>query len=1066
MKKNIIIALSILISLPLLAKANSYQTHKLVAEEAKSNLKEEFKNPNGTAKTMIRYWIPEAAVEERELRKDIQEFAALGYGGVEVVSMTTVSAGMPNSINERITSPGLVGEYRWGTEKWDKAMEVIIDEAQKHGLTIDVTNGPAWPVAMPTITNVDEKGSSYEMTYAAREYGAGTVLNGDIPSKATSRKEGTSKIISAYAYKIVSEKTLDYDSKIDLSSYITINQENQAKSTINWTVPSDAKYEVMIFFEQPTAQKTNDYYVVDHFSKEGANKCVEYWENVFQTKPYMKYVSSIFMDSLEYIADKEWTRDFDKTFKELKGYDIKSYLPVIGNYQGDKFFQTGEGSGFSFSDSDLTFRIKNDYNDVVSYCYNEYFLKTMQQMAEKYGMNIRSQVAYNKPMNTVSSALSVGIPETETLNRGSLDQQRLMAASVHMSNQKIYSYESNAEMMSGSSQAQTYEDIIFCQKRAWACGVNRQVMHGASYSGIWDEGKLYYYIAVFGGGNATELSYPGWNAMAQMTSNDWNHVTSVETSRNYIEYMTRNNYIMQKEAKVDVGIYYETFLDKYMLNGGDGEDIYPDNGVLNSYGYSYEFLSPEILSLETAKVTNGRLNENGPGYKAIIIHNQEYISLNGVNKLKTLAEAGLPLLFVGQKPSKSFYQGEDISSQIDALLKINNVYSVEDYSNVPNALIQNSIKADSIYKETCDVLSAHHYDGNGEYYYLYNYNKMHQKDVRASTVSPSSGEGTNYPNFNKELLSEKDLVVSLKGNGKPYYLNTWNGDITPILNYEKEDGFVKINLNFAKDEAKIIALLDDNCLKDNNISYSDYSFTGNGNLAIKNDKVVLKADKNQEYTIVNNKGQEIKENVQGLQESFNVEKWSLSMKTIGQGDTIYFRDSKWTEYDPITLRNLKSWGQIQSIWAKLGGVGTYTAKFNLDNGKEDNYGAYINLGEVNDGYQIIVNGRQLPFQDQLNTTIDIGDYVIKGENTVTIIVSSPIQNYNDAKDQQEYGLLGNNGVVSITPYKNIKISDLTVLEPKNNQNNNIVVPIVIGSSVGAILVAGLVVFLIVKKKRH
>ena len=59
MKENIIIALTILISLPLLTKVNSHQAHKLLAEEPKSNLKEEFKNPTGSAKAMIRYWIPE-----------------------------------------------------------------------------------------------------------------------------------------------------------------------------------------------------------------------------------------------------------------------------------------------------------------------------------------------------------------------------------------------------------------------------------------------------------------------------------------------------------------------------------------------------------------------------------------------------------------------------------------------------------------------------------------------------------------------------------------------------------------------------------------------------------------------------------------------------------------------------------------------------------------------------------------------------------------------------------------------------------------------------------------------
>ena len=105
-----------------------------------------------------------------------------------------------------------------------------------------------------------------------------------------------------------------------------------------------------------------------------------------------------------------WTRGFQEIFEQQKDYDITPYLPVIG---GTGYYQTGEGPNFSFTDSELTQRIKNDYNDVVTYCYNEYHLKPLQQMAEKHGMNIRYQVAYNKPMEVETSALSVGIPEGE-----------------------------------------------------------------------------------------------------------------------------------------------------------------------------------------------------------------------------------------------------------------------------------------------------------------------------------------------------------------------------------------------------------------------------------------------------------------------------------------------------------------------------------------------------------------------------------------------------------------------------------------------------------------------------
>ena len=73
-------------------------------ENTNSTLVNEFQNPSQLNKPMIRYWLPAAAVEEYALRRDIQQLAELGYGGVEVVSY----AMLINGVQE---------EDQWGTEK-------------------------------------------------------------------------------------------------------------------------------------------------------------------------------------------------------------------------------------------------------------------------------------------------------------------------------------------------------------------------------------------------------------------------------------------------------------------------------------------------------------------------------------------------------------------------------------------------------------------------------------------------------------------------------------------------------------------------------------------------------------------------------------------------------------------------------------------------------------------------------------------------------------------------------------------------------------------------------------
>lgn len=1021
-----------------------------------TTLSSEFSDPSDTARSMIRYWIPEAAVEESELRTDLQEIASLGYGGVEVVAMTTMTFGVTE-------------EYRWGTANWDKAMTVIVDEAKKLGLTVDVTNGPAWPVAMPTISSPDDEGSCYEMTYSATYVSGGTEYSGTIPKKTTNRDGGTPQIISAYAYRVVGEKadkTLDHSSAVDLSPYLKLNEKNVTESTLTWTAPKGSDWEIMIFFEQPTAKTTNGYYVVDHFSQAGAEKCAEYWEEIIEEKEYLEYVGTIFLDSLEYVVDKEWTRGFEEIFSAQKGYDITSYLPVIGNYDGDNLFSTGSGSGFRFSDEDLTEMIKNDYNDVLTYCYTKNFLEPLQEMAERHGMTVRSQVAYNKPMSTVTSALSVGIPETETLNRASLDQQRLMAAAVHMTDKTIYSYESNAEMMPSSAQSQLYEDILYWQKRAWASGVNRQVLHGASYSGVWSGGTLRTGSDNEFASGSMDISWPGWNAMGNWTSNDWNRTTSAEHAKMYLDYMARYNYVMQFEAKIDVAVYYESFLDKYMCNGADGEDWYPDGGTLNSYGFSYEFVSPEILALNSAVVTDGVLNQDGPAYKAIVVHNQTRISSAGLNRLAALAEAGLKIVFVGETPSKNMYYSDyieagysdaNITDGVKQLLNSPNVVCVDDYGDVSQALIGNGVTPDAAYQEPCDLLATRRVSEEGSFYYLYNYNKISKTSVNASTVGKT--DGTCYPFIDKSNFSSKTVTITLQGAGRPYYMNAWTGEITAITQYSTDGSSVTLTLDFAGDEAKLIALLTDEQARAAGLDVAEtYVTAANGKTELLDGNLVLKASSSGDYAINLSNGNTVTRTVSGVQEAFQIEKWTLSLKTIGQGDTIYFRDSVWTTYDAVTLRTLRAWGEIQSEWLEAGGVGTYTASFELDEGWDEGGGTYINLGEVTDMFTVSVNGVQLSVPDQLNTVLDIGPYVQKGVNQITVVVATPIKNYSDADERDDYGLLGVNGFVTVTPYRTV-----TVWEQTRGGAPSWVLPICV--AVGVAAVAGVCIAVVFAARR-
>ncbi|MBR2288198.1 MAG: hypothetical protein IJ865_08125 [Clostridia bacterium] len=976
----------------------------LVFREAPENLEalqEAFASPDQAARPRTRFWVPEACIDEETVREDLREIASLGYGGIEVVSYAQFVTGIPE-------------DYAWGTENWENAMGIIVDECRALGLEVSVTNGPSWPISMPNIESADDVAASYELTWGVELVVGGGTYSGPVPQRNKTHAEGTPHLISVAAYQLTGKKTLDFATYTDLMEYVTPDETDPSLFTIEWTVPGDDLWMMFSFWEQPTAQKTNNYYVIDHYGLAGAQACIDYWENAFASYPYMSYVSAIFEDSLEVHVDKEWTHGFADIFREQKGYDLIPFLPAIG---GGDFYNTDQGPDYAFADPALAQQIKNDYDDVVTYCYTQYHLKPMQEMCERHNMALRAQVAYNKPMNTVTSALYAGIPETEGLNRNSIDFYRLMASSAHMRGIPVYSFEAACEFNGGSSQS--YEDLANWFKRSWAAGVNRQVTHGSSYSGKSDVS----YTGLYGN------LWPGFMAFGGVVTNEWNRNTSNALARRYIDYFARVNSILQKTQKVDLAIYYDTFDDHYMTAGGDGEDRYPDGGALNAKGYSYEFVSPATLTLPTAVVDHGVLNENGPAYKAIVIHDATFMDLSNLEALYALAKEGLPLIFVGEMPSCVKYYSnvisgntdEDMQSLAAELLALPCVVQAADYAAVPDALITLGIVPDAAYDQNADVLAKRTTDGYGDYYYLYNYNKASAADVNATSAT----EGTVYPGLDKEALVEETLTVTLQGSGYPYELNAWSGEILPLQNYTATEHDVTLTVTLGKDDAILIALLPE--------AASDIH-AENSSVDITQMETTLYArlTDTDAHTVTLSGGEDVSVQAQSLQRPFDISAWELQIEAIQQGESIYFRDSAHRTIDVGEITELKGWKDLDDQLAGVSGTGIYTATFSMDAGWNEHCGALLDLGEVEDIYTLTVNGTELPFTNQVSPRVDIGPYLVSGENILQVTVATTIYNYASSIGSVRRsdslhplfadGLLGTDGRVTVTPYQLVPLN--------------------------------------------
>lgn len=133
------------------------------------------------------------------------------------------------------------------------------------------------------------------------------------------------------------------------------------------------------------------------------------------------------------------------------------------------------------------------------------------------------------------------------------------------------------------------------------------------------------------------------------------------------------------------------------------------------------------------------------------------------------------------------------------------------------------------------------------------------------------------------------------------------------------------------------------------------------------------------------------------------------------------------------LPSIVPWSQIHNAsLSTTSGRGYYGTSFTWrPTGISKVSGAFIDLGPIVHTVRVYVNGHQLPALDVTAAKADIGPYLVKGENKIGVVVSTPLGNYlgsiwislvnigrsNEAplpSQVEEYGFVQD---VVVTPYR-------------------------------------------------
>jgi hypothetical protein len=399
------------------------------------------------------------------------------------------------------------------------------------------------------------------------------------------------------------------------------------------------------------------------------------------------------------------------------------------------------------------------------------------------------------------------------------------------------------------------------------------------------------------------------------------------------------------------------------------------------------------------------------------------------------------------------------------------VYRVASEAGVPAKLAALGVRADATPSERSSLVSLHRKDpaSSTDYYYFYN-EGFNQTDTALSrgtvyeepSACRTTGSVVNPCRMTGEAV---DQQVTLRGQGTPYLLDATTGKITPIADYTTGNGTVTVRVALGVDQSTIIALSTDATRFGAAAPARHVIATTADQAEVVGSTVVLRDTTPGTYTATLSDGTTVSGTVTAAaaRQDLTGARWDLAAEDWKNANPIGATGAEGAailkEPVSLTLDGLAAWPDIAAL-ANASGVGTYTTTVDVGAGWTAGGRAVLSLGQVVDTVKLTVNGTDVPV-DQLSATADVGPYLRAGSNTLTVRVSTTLNNrlatlYPAVATRgivQEYGLVG---PVTLTPYGQVAVP-LSTTQPPTTTPTTPTTPAQVTSSVAVKVRPGKVV---------
>jgi len=556
------------------------------------------------AKPWGRWWWMGNAVDKENLGSLLHKYQDAGFGGVEIAPIY----GAKGYEDKYIT---------YLSPKWMEMLQYTVKQAGDLGMGVDLTTGTGWPFGGPQIGK--EQAATKAVLKSFKIEGGHNSIIKIFPDDP---KQQAAALQSLTAYN-------------ENGQAILLTDKVSEDGTLHWK-PNKGKWELFAVFAGKTGQLVKraapggEGFTLNHFSRKAVDHYLDRFDHAFEDKS--PGVRAFYNDSYE-VYGADWSEGFFDEFLKRRGYDLRLHIRDF----------------LSDNASEELARLKSDYRQTMAEMLLDNFTQPWTEWAHGY-KSISKNQAHGSPGNLLDLYAAVDIPEVETFGSSYFPIPDLRRDSADIRNVDpdpiMLKFASSAANVTGkklvSSETFTWLTEHFktslsqCKPEVEQCflsGVNHVFYHGITYS-------------------PQEAGWPGWLFYASTnfvpTNSFWPHLSGLNN------YITRVQSVLQAgKSDNELLLYWPVFDDwddpkgrlmTFTVHDVDKwlqpTDFYKNVKVLQEVGYTFDFISDNLL--KNAAVSDGLINTspNNTPYKTIIVPITRKMPLETLEKVLALAKDG------------------------------------------------------------------------------------------------------------------------------------------------------------------------------------------------------------------------------------------------------------------------------------------------------------------------------------------------------------------------------------------------------------------------------------------